>query len=53
MRLIAATFPNLEATVADALDECSQLVAILTVSVMRLREEEARVDIFPDSPTEG
>jgi four helix bundle protein len=57
LRLIAATFPHLEATVADALDESSQLVAILTVSVMKLREEregkEARVDIFPRSPDAG
>ena len=53
LRLVAATFPNLEATVADALDECNQLVAILTVSVVKLREDEARVVIFPDSPGEG
>jgi four helix bundle protein len=54
LRLIAATYPHLEATVADALDESNQLVAILTTSVMRLREPpEPSEQVFPRAVDAG
>jgi len=53
LRLIAATYPHLEATVADTLDESNQLVAILTTSVIRLRSEEAPEQTFPNRPDTG
>jgi four helix bundle protein len=54
LRLVAATYPHLEATVADALDESNQLVAILTTSVMRLREHQVPSErVFPDGPNAG
>ena len=54
LRLIGATYPHLEATVADALDEASQLVAILTTSVIRLKaEEEKQEQLFPAQPDSG
>ena len=49
LRLVAATYPHLEATVADALDESNQLVAILTTSVMRLRDTPVTSE--PSFPT--
>jgi len=53
LRLIAATYPHLEATVADTLDESNQLVAILTTSVIRLRSEAAPEQTFPNRPDTG
>ena len=53
LRLIAATYPHLEATVADTLDESNQLVAILTTSVIRLRSESAPEQTFPNRPDTG
>lgn len=54
LRLIAVTHPQLEASIRDALDESNQLVAILTTSVIRLRQaEEIGVEGSPNAKTQG
>jgi four helix bundle protein len=55
LRLIAATYPKLETTVADALDESNQLVAILTTSVIKLSEpkDPEPEQTFPSRPATG
>jgi four helix bundle protein len=42
LRLIAADQPHLSSSLAELLEECSQLIAVLTATVKKLRAEPTR-----------